>query len=250
MKSLKYTVAALAAIALASFTSSAMAQATGDLILGVFDTNTSGVQTSFQFDLGAFNSLSDGETFNLGTSASSLFTSDPSNIVWNIAGSGGGAGGGGLLKKEVAITVESLPSLPANNTTENQQIATLTSGFSGGTAVTLPSTTSSNGTTVSAVTLANSNSSSFYSTFTTSGGGFGYGTGFTDTYPSTDSVTLEVIPNTNPTANAVTDGTFTLSNNGQTLTYNLVATPEPSAYALGICAVALFLVLRRRSTVA
>lgn len=47
-------------------------------------------------------------------------------------------------------------------------------------------------------------------------------------------------------------GTFSLSSSG-VLTYvgiNPTATPEPSAYALGICAVLLFLVLKRRHSVA
>lgn len=47
------------------------------------------------------------------------------------------------------------------------------------------------------------------------------------------------------------DGYFLLSSNG-TLTFNVAgaAVPEPSAYALGICAVLLFLVLKRRQSVA
>jgi hypothetical protein len=46
-------------------------------------------------------------------------------------------------------------------------------------------------------------------------------------------------------------GTFSLSSAGVlTFTGSAAAVPEPSAYALGICAALLFLVLRRRSTVA
>ncbi len=251
MKSLKYTVAALAAIALASFTSSAMAQTvppTGDLIFGAYDT-TGAITLSYELDLGAFSSLSNGETWNLGTTASSLFSSDSANIVWNIAGTGGSPGGGGLAKKAVAITVESLPSLPTNNTTEFGAIANVYAAFNQGTSLTLVPTTSSNGTAIQAVSLTNTNTSSVQQEFTTNGGGYGYGDGFSDTYPSTDAVTLELIPNT--TTGASADGTFVLSNNGDTLTYNaLAATPEPSAYALGACAVALFLVLRRRKSVA
>ncbi len=57
------------------------------------------------------------------------------------------------------------------------------------------------------------------------------------------------------TAAAVKYGTFSLTDTSGNLLFtyngvNAVAAPEPSAYALGICAVLLFLVLRRRQSVA
>jgi hypothetical protein len=42
--------------------------------------------------------------------------------------------------------------------------------------------------------------------------------------------------------------TFSTSGSDTTLTYGALATPEPSAYALGLCALALFWVLKRRSS--
>jgi len=253
MKSLNYTVAALAVIALASFTSSAMAQttpATGDLIFGAYDTNNTGL-ASYELDLGSFGSLTNGETWNLGSTVTSAFSSDSSaSLLWNIAATGGSAGGSTLARKEVALTVESLPSLPANNTTEYGAIANLYSGFSAGTSVSLPSNTSSNGAAIEAATVSSGSSNSFETQFVqgSANGGYGYGPGFSDTYPSSDSVTLELIPNV--TSGASTDGVFVLSNGGDTLTYNPTATPEPSAYALALCAVALFWVLKRRNSIA
>jgi hypothetical protein len=45
-------------------------------------------------------------------------------------------------------------------------------------------------------------------------------------------------------------GTFQFSTDGSgndILTYDPTSTPEPSAYALGLCALALFFVLKRRN---
>ncbi len=42
-------------------------------------------------------------------------------------------------------------------------------------------------------------------------------------------------------------GTFTLEDNG-TLEFTAEAVPEPSTYALGIAAIALFVVLKRRQS--
>lgn len=259
MKPLKYTVAALALIAAASFSTSAKAASTGDLIFGVYDANTgsSTVASSFELDLGAFSTLSDGETWNLGTTVSTLFSSDSSaQLLWDVAGSGSSAAaGGGLAKKEVALTAVTLPTLPSfgGNTTEATAITAETNSFSAGTTIVLPSSTSSNGTAIAAVSVPNG-SNSFGDSYTTSGGGFGYGAGPADTFPSTDSVAFYTVLNSTSQETATSDGFFTLSLNGQgqeILTYNTaLATPEPSAYALGLCAVALFWVLKRRRSVA
>jgi hypothetical protein len=50
---------------------------------------------------------------------------------------------------------------------------------------------------------------------------------------------------------ATLDGTFSLSGSGSNVTFsfNPQAVPEPSAYALGLCAMLLFWVLKRRSSI-
>jgi len=248
MKPLKYTVAALAILAAASFSSSAMAASTGDLLLGLENSST-----SLEFDLGAFSTLTSGETFNLGTNIET--TLGNGTLTWDIAATGlaVGAQSGGLNAKEVAFTATSIGTIPATNPTAPiTNLNAETNGFSGGTAVT--SGTSSNGTAFSAVTLANSNASSFAFNLAANGGNYGFGSSagtFGDSFPDTASITL-YDKKSGAGTTPVVAGTFQFSVVGgnDILTFDPVAAPEPSAYALGICAVALFFVLRRRSTVA
>ncbi len=77
MKPLKYTVAALALIAVASFNQSAKAASPGDVILGLGNSST-----SVEFDLGAFSTLTANESFNLGTTISS--TLGTSGVTFDI----------------------------------------------------------------------------------------------------------------------------------------------------------------------
>src|ERR1700733_1801040 len=114
MKPLKYTVAALAILAAASFSTSANAALTaGSLVLGVEDT-TGSVSNDLEVNLGTFATLSNNETWNLGTSQATVFGST-STLEFNIAGTGGAGGGGGLNSaKEIAFTAESLPSFTGN----------------------------------------------------------------------------------------------------------------------------------------
>jgi hypothetical protein len=260
MKPLKYTVAALAILAAASFTQSAHATtAAGNLVFGVDDTSQT-VLNSYELNLGAFSSLSNGETWNLGTSVSTFF-SNSTSLEFNIAGAGGtnGTGAGGLAKQEVAFTAQTGQTPSPTSSTFNTASVTEDGAFNG-TAITLPSNTSSNGTAISAVTVANSTPGSFSYEFdtnnssNTNGGEYGFTDGngqLGDTFPTGDVLTLYTV--TNGAASAVADGTFSLSNVGgnEILEFNtLAATPEPSAYALGLCAVALFWVLKRRRSVA
>ncbi len=111
MKTTKYTMAALALIAAAAITTSAKA-ATGDIILGIYDTNINGVTQSYEVDLGLFSSLTPNETFNLGSSIQDLFGADaPAQLVFNIAGTGALAGGGSLVGGQIAFTASTLPNL-------------------------------------------------------------------------------------------------------------------------------------------
>jgi len=252
MKPLKYTVAALAILAAASFSSSAMAASTGDLLLGLENSST-----SLEFDLGAFSTLTSGETFNLGTNIET--TLGNGTLTWDIAGAGTStSAGGGLAAKEVVFTAVT-PGTIANQTPSAlySNIGTETSNFSTGTAVT--SGTSSNSTPFTAVSLANSANGSFAFNLAAGGGNYGLGTSngsaLGDTFPDTSVITLydkksgAGLTQVSPTV----AGTFQFSVDGSgndILTFDPVATPEPSAYALGLCAVALFFVLRRRSLVA
>jgi hypothetical protein len=268
MKPLKYTVAALAILAAASFSTSANAAlANGSLVLGIADT-TQTVTNSLEFNLGTFNTLSYGETWNLGTSVSTVFGSSTS-LEFNIAGTGntggtgaaGGAGFSNLASKQLAFTAVTLPTLNGSNTTPNTDLAAIANTFSGGTAVSVPSSTSSNGTAFSAVTVGNSTTGSFFFEFDPNNPGTGQTNGqyaldpnsdgqLGDAFPTSDVLALYTKLNNSTSATEV--GTFSLSSvsGNEILTFNTLATPEPSAYALGLCAVALFFVLRRRSTVA
>jgi hypothetical protein len=258
MKSIKYTAVALALIAAASFTSSAKAQTAGDIILGLYDANSSGTGTvvpnSYELDLGSFSSLTPGETFNLGSSISSEFSSDSAaSLVFNIAGSGA-TGAGGLSAKETAFTASSLPTLPQHggNTTENANLQNEIGLFNEGTALTLGSSTSSTGTSISGISLANSNSGSFDTVINDNSGSYGYaGNALLSAYPASGAVDFYTVTNSNSQESAVLDGTFVFGGTASdtTLTFSPVATPEPSAYALGLCAVALFWVLNRRRSV-
>ena len=257
MKPLKYTVAALAILAAASFGSSAHATtlASGSLVLGI-DDSTDAVATSLEFNLGLYNTLSNGETWNLGTTASTTYGSS-NTLEFNIAASGGNAGGATLAAKELALTAVSLPSLNGvggnsyNTSTVSGNLVTEDGNFTG-TAVTLPSSTSSNGTAISAVSIPSGNTGAFYSEFNNgTGKQYGFADGqLGDTFPTSDVLALYTIVNGSTSGTQV--GTFSLSNVGgnEILTFDTLATPEPSAYALGLCAVAIFFVLRRRSTVA
>jgi hypothetical protein len=247
MKPLKYTVAALALIATVSL---AHAATDADLILGIYDTNTA--QPSYELDLGTYTSLSAGETFNLGSTVSSTFAADSgATLQFDIAGSNSAANTQHTLSAHEIIYTALTAATGASTTTPANNVNTMYTAFNSGTAVTLPSTTSSNSTAISAVTVANGITGNFQTQIGLNGGEFGFGNGsLTDSFPTSDTLTLY----TQTGAGAATAaGTFQFSTNGsgqEILTFDPTATPEPSAYALGLCAVALFLVLKRRSSVA
>jgi len=253
-------VAALAVIAVASFTQSAMAQtaAAGDVILGIYDAASSNSSpTSLEVDLGSYSNLiaNPGESFNLGSVIESTFASDSAaSLEFNIAATGN-TGGGGLSSKEIAFTAVTVPSLPAHggNSSFSGELAAIEGSYGTyGTSVTLPSTTSSAGTAVTAVTIPNATTGAFGAN---AGGPTGYGLGganLLSAFPSTATLSFYLVPNSNNAESASQVGTFQFSTSGNNdiLTFDPVATPEPSAYALGLCALALFWVLKRRNSVA
>ena len=271
MKTIKYTAVALALIASASFTTSAQAANQGDLILGIYDSNTTGssyVATDLVLDLGAFNSLQAGETFSLGSAVSSVFSSDTTaSLVFNIAGAGyvsSNAVASGLARKEIAFTATTVPTFTGNQQTEAQNVTNVYSGINSALSTGVPAAsgnTTGNTTPVaySAYTqsIVNGNNS-FASQETAGGGAFGLGQDLTTPYSLTASVPFYSLLNgtsasvvSDPTGIAGGDSfTFGGTSSAVTLTFDPVATPEPSAYALGLCAAALFWVLNRRRSVA
>jgi hypothetical protein len=242
-------VAALALIAAASFTSSAMAASlgsTGDVILGVYDSNSTTIP-SYEVDLGNISTLTAGETFNLGTTLASNFSGDTSaNLVFNIFSAPSSTTY--ALLSTSAIT-------PASGSSGTQPITYVNNIYNdqGSTAVTLPSTMSSNGTAIAAATSGDSDS--FYSQGGSASPALGAVGATNPTLSSSGAssvITFYGVTVGAHSASQTVDGTFqfgTVSGN-EILTFDPTATPEPSAYALGLCTVVLFWVLKRRRSIA
>jgi len=243
MKPLKYTVAALALLAAASFSSAQASTppAAGDLILGFQNSST-----SLEFDLGAYNTLTPGETFNLGTTIESQLGSGP--LTWNIAaGATTTQAAGGLAIKEVVFTAASIGTFASSTSTSVfTNLGTEVNNYGSGTAVA--------GANYQAMTIDNSNNASFAKVLSNNLGNYGFtstagtfGASFPDT---TDIFTLYDKKNGSASVTAVGTFQFSVVDGNDILTFDPVAVPEPSTYALGLCAVALFFVLRRRNNVA
>ena len=238
MKSVKYTLAALAIIALASVGAKAQSTGTpGDMMLGVFNTTD-----SLEFDLGS--ALTNGETWNLGNVTSLAGTNLSFSII---AGSEKNFAEGSFPKNTLAVAgvnIASVAVLPLSTV-----ITLQTTSFSQGTAETAGSAS------IKAEELdVNSSASDSYANLdgaSATGGGSSFGLGYDidQVFTGTDSAALYTLTGTGA---PVAIGTFTTSTVGgiTTLTFDTVAAPEPSAYALGLCAVALFFVLKRRRSVA
>jgi hypothetical protein len=272
MKTIKYTAVALALIAAASFSTTAKAAITtqdGDVILGIYDLNagTDSNTLSYEVDLGQYDSLTKGETFNLGSTISSAFANSGSNLEFNIAGTGGGTGSeqgnGDLNPNDIVLTATSsanLPHLAKTNGTPAGNLETERVDFSQGADVL--NGTSSDSSAFEAITIANATIGSFSKQLNDNSGNYGYGGGNTvlTAYSTSASVPLFYIAD----GGAKTTETAVPSNLGQAqdsfgfsttggnvvLTFDPAAAPEPSAYALGLCAAALFWVLNRRRSVA
>jgi hypothetical protein len=256
MKPLKYTVGALALIAIASFTTSANAQtaANGDIMLGVYDTSGA-TPNSAEYNLGAFNSLSMNESWDLGsTISSSLSGGNASDFEFALFGTGGlGTNGAdGLAKGQIALTnvIPSGIDVSGSTSSENLGISALFGPFNSAYSASalITGTSSSSQAFYGASVNVSSNGSFGYED--TGTGTFGTGVDLAQAYTNTATAELDVFKNgSDPTL----AGTFVFSQavNGDTiLTFDPTATPEPSAYALGLCAVALFWVLKRRRSVA
>jgi hypothetical protein len=237
MKSIKYTLAALALIATASF-NTAKAQAVGDVLLGVFNTTN-----SLQFDLGAYSTLSNGEEWDLGNVTGTIGDTS-GDLTFDIAAAAGNSGAsGGLAKSNIAITGSVFNTPTPTITSENTAIATVATNFTQGTTETPESDDHSY--------LENLQSASTGGSFAYEYGSsqFGFGSNYTlgQSWTGNDSAELALLVKNN---SAPQLGTFTTEtvDNDTVLTYDTLSVPEPSAYALGLAALALFWVLKRRSS--
>lgn len=265
----KLTVAAVAfaAIGLASTAASAQTVSVGsgqDLILG-FQLGTS--PTDLEVDLGSytlFNNATPGSVTNLSSllSATDLATLTAS---WNSTTSGTGVNWSvaGITTTsstpnanfDVTSTTGIKSSSQSTLVTPYGIIAQLAGGLNGQP----KASTTSSALIGSATTPANTISSSY--TSLENGNGYGFvpsaeqvGVGSDELYSFTPQ-TKSVGTGKNATYPSAIDlGTFSLTDNsgvaGLTFTASAAAVPEPSAYALGICAGLLFLVLKRRHSVA
>jgi hypothetical protein len=243
MKTMKLTTALLALIGAAAFTTSAKASfgTTGDLILGLYDT-TGANSDNLEANLGLVSSLTNGETWSLGTDISSVFTAadGTSNNVFTIAATGGGTtGGGGLTKDEIAVTtLGTILSDPSTTTVEsninNEYGATLTSV----------------GTNPAAGEIALGGTDAFNVEVNHSSGSYGLTStyapeGVLAAYSNSSIVNLDEFNG----GTAITElGTFQFDTSTGVLTYDAAAVPEPSTYALMLGGLLLLWVLKRRSS--
>ena len=161
-------------------------------------------------------------------------------INWSVAGiANAGQGGASIVLDDT--NKSSTQSLPSSLSVANGNIGNMFNGFNVSALVA--------GTTAVG-TETNPEGSVAPNTYAAldSGSNSGYGQFSGETLMGVGSLYLWQYSNV--TGKATELGVFTLASDG-TLTYNGVgAVPEPSAYALGACAVLLFLVLRRRQSVA
>ncbi len=268
MKLTKLTTAVVALAAAAVLGSSAQAQVTtnytsGDLLIGF---EQQGAASDYVVDLGSATQFLNASTplnFQLSTTdLAADFTSNwavntngATDVQWGVIGNDEGkvaqsnANTIWYTQGEVvagttnaALTGKSASALHQVSSTI-QNLETGSGGFSGGTST----SDTTNGINQSA-TAANS-----WSSFAPGGysGGTAFGLGFEIEQPGsgnnvgpTDSV-LDLFEYVPGASSASLLGTFSLAGNGD-LTFDPQAVPEPSAYALGITALVLFGVLKRR----
>jgi hypothetical protein len=243
MKNIKYTLAALALIAAASF-STAKAQNDGDVIVGVFNSTY-----SLAFDLGSFSSLSNGEQFNLGNVASLVTGSSKFAIIGSANSdqtSSGGITAGDVVadgnSSQLLTQAQSGELSPTESTVD-----TVIGSFN---ANQLSSQTPGTNVTKVSYQSTSSDPQSFGAQDGGNGFGLGAAAGVEQTYTGNNSnIPFYLLDANNGVLDTELPFTFSTSGNDTILTYGAV--PEPSAYALGLTALALFWVLKRRnSTVA
>jgi hypothetical protein len=266
----KLTVAAmvLAAIGFASTSASAQSSTspgTDDLILS-FQVASS--NTDFEVDLSpsaTFNTAM-AQSFNLSSSDLTTLTSNwastasGTGVQWSVAGLRPAAN-----TFNATSTTQPVTASPTTLGNAAGQIAGLGGGFQDGTndggnppVPAVVSGATPNSALIGNNTAGNTASSiaDSYTFLLTNGGttttyGLGNLSHLEQTGLGSDSLYAFIGSSATPKPNATLLGTFTLSDpaGGPLLTFTPVATPEPSAYAVGICAFLLFVVLKRRHSV-
>jgi hypothetical protein len=263
MKLHKLTTAIVALTAAAVLGSSAQAQVTtnytsGDLLIGF---EQAGAANNYVVDLGSASQFIGATTLNFQLSTADLAADFTSN--WAVNTNGATNVQWGVVGNDQSKTVQS----NANTVwfTEGEVTAgtknTALTGLSGSQLHTISSNiqnleTASGGfagsTSTSDTTKAINQSPSAANSWTSfSPGNTAFNLGFSIEQPGsgsntgpTDSV-LDLFEYVPGASSASLLGTFSLAGNGD-LTFNANAVPEPSAYALGITALVLFGVLKRR----
>ena len=273
LKNMQMTaVLALVGTAFIETSASAQSASTGDLILGfrINDSTTPGNTTNLEVDLGAYTNYTNlegtgtVEQLNVGagnyvgvngagglsvTDLQNAFGNGTSNPLWNTRSDliWGVAGSRGSPSNETFLTST---STLFDNTTLGVAVP-VTALYNGFGNVTLT------GNSTTAGTIATSTAGGWTYQVTNNGGNaagndFATGLNLEQGVSSTGTETLNLYDLTkHPSTTAATlVGTFNLASNG-TFTFDATpaAVPEPSAYALGICAMLLFLVLKRRSAI-
>jgi hypothetical protein len=238
MKSVKYTLAALAVIALASV-SNVKAASDGDVILGVFNSTN-----SLEFDLGSYSTLTSSLPTGLSWDLGNVTSTAGSGLSFSFAAAATSLSAqGGVTKGDIALAGTNIPTPSAALGTVESTINSVPTNFTTGTAET-PLTDGASYT----EELLGSTAAGAYAKQDNSTG-FGLGTDIDAVWTGNDTADLYLLAN--GSATEIGQFTTTTTDGDTTLTFtSLSATPEPSAYALGLCAVALFFVLKRRRTVA
>jgi hypothetical protein len=261
------TTAALALASAALIQSSASAQVsaqTGDLVLGfdeVGGTNPGSTQ-DYEVDLGAFtNYAAAGYTisFNLNTDLTTAYGSgygDRTDVEYAIVGTNGTATGAKTLY--VATPgADGAPTTSTNQSPGAADIQAYTLALNNATSASLKQGT---------LQFTNSTTNGFTQAYNNANGNiFGQSTlgdtplaQYISTTGADQTTTAELYALPQSISNAVPaipvdEGTFSFDSADGILTFTsatALSTPEPSAYALGICALVLFAVLKRRHSVA
>lgn len=253
MKMNKLTLVLAAIVASFGAVSTASAQigsyGSSDLVLGFQIGSGQGSNTDVEVDLGSYTNflnvtgtitLSQLSVTDLNNTYSSTWSNtDGTGVNWSVAGVNNGVPNNMFLTSTSQLKLNSASRLA----TPYGQIGGLIGDMNSGNA-----TQGSNSSTVTIGTNASpaANDAASY-TSEEGGNGYNYASNAEQSGAGTDELYF-LKPGTS-TTNAQALGFFTLGSNG-TLTFTGAATPEPSAYALGICALLLFWVLKRRHSVA